>query len=47
MREEVEDAETQVDDPWSKEDVRNEIPEKTRESEMRRRKNCGGEHRVW
>jgi hypothetical protein len=47
LREEAEDVETQVDDPVSKENVRNEIPEKTREREMRRRKNCGGGHRVW
>lgn len=45
LREE-EDVETQAE-PGSNEDVRNEIPEKTRENEMRRRKNCGGGHRVW
>lgn len=39
-------VETQVD-PDSKDDVRNEIPEKTSESEMRRSKNCGGGHRAW
>lgn len=44
--EEEEDEETQMDS-GSRDDVRNEIPEKTRESDMIRRKNCGGGHRVW
>lgn len=47
LREEDGDIEETQVGPGSKDDVRNEIPEKTRESEIRRRKICGGVHRVW